>query len=182
MKIFNTIAEYLDSLEIAYDSDVGDLFVFKIEDYFGDRAFEMSPYRHNFFEISYGQGHDVDVQVGDVSFNPSDKMLSFSTPFNISSWRINSFREDSLGYMLLFKPEILNKTYHRVDLYRNFQFFNINTSPALALSEEESNRSSTSKFTPVGNRQANVQMAYESSTSICCPTVVHQSVLRVISC
>ena len=138
MKIFNTIAEYLDSLEIAYDSDVGDLFVFKIEDYFGDRAFEMSPYRHNFFEISYGQGHDVDVQVGDVSFNPSDKMLSFSTPFNISSWRINSFREDSLGYMLLFKPEILNKTYHRVDLYRNFQFFNINTSPALALSEEES--------------------------------------------
>ncbi|WKN41498.1 helix-turn-helix domain-containing protein [Tunicatimonas pelagia] len=138
MKIFDTISEYLDVLEIEHGSEAGDLFVFKIEDYFGDRSFEVGPYRHNFFEISYGQGHDVDVQVGDASFNPSDKMLSFSTPFNISSWRINSFQDNSLGYMLLFKPEILNKTYHRIDLYRNFQFFNINTSPALALADEES--------------------------------------------
>ena len=138
MRYFKSIPEYLDAIGMKDFPEVRDICIFNIEDYFGSEPLEVPPYRHDFFEITYGQGHDVDVKVGDKSFNAVGRLLSFSTPHTVSSWKINAFKEDSLGYMILFKPSILNNTYHTIDLYKKFQFFNLNSAPAISLTHDES--------------------------------------------
>jgi len=135
---FHTIADYLAEIGIEDQFNTEELFIYRIEDYFGNQQVEMKPYRHDFFEITYGYGHDVDIRVGDKSFNPTDGLLSFTTPHNISSWKINGFKDDSIGFMILFKPSFLNHTYHTIDLYRKFHFFNINSTPAISAPKQES--------------------------------------------
>ncbi|MFV1885084.1 MAG: helix-turn-helix domain-containing protein [Balneola sp.] len=138
MKQFNSIQDYISAIGINDHTNVDEIFIYRIEDYLGNEQIEMKPYRHDFFEITYGYGHDVEISVGDKSFNPTDGLLSFTTPHNISSWKIKGFRDDSLGIMILFKPSFLNNTYHTIDLYRKFQFFNINSTPAISAPKEES--------------------------------------------
>ena len=138
LKIYQSIQDYLNDIGIEHCFEVNNFFIFKIEDYFGDSEFEMGPYKHNFFEITYGSGHDVDIKIGNFSFKPIDNSLSFSTPYHISTWKVNSFKEDSLGYMILFKPDLINFAYNKIDLYRNFPFFNLHTSPAISLTSDQS--------------------------------------------
>lgn len=138
MQHFKSIPTYLSAIGIKGFEAIEELFIFKIEDYFGREPLEIRPYRHDFFEITYGHGHDVEVNIGDSTFNPVNRLLSFSTPYNISSWKVNAFEEDSLGYMILFKPSIINNTYHTIDLYKQFQFFNLTSAPAISLTEDES--------------------------------------------
>jgi len=137
VNIFHTISDYLKAIGISRPLVVDDFFIYQIEDHFQNEPFEMQPYKHDFFEISYGHGHDVDILIGDEYFNPIERSLSFTSPHNLSSWRVNGLMEDSLGYMILFKPSIFDRHYHKIDLYQQFQFFTISTSPALSLTERE---------------------------------------------
>lgn len=138
MKIYQSIKDYLKDIGVEHRSMANNFFILKIEDHFGDSEFEIGPYKHNFFEITYGSGHDVDIKIGNFSFKPLDNSLSFSTPYHVSTWKVNSFKEGSLGYMILFKPDLIHFSYSKIDLYRNFSFFNLHTSPAISLTPEQS--------------------------------------------
>ncbi|MBV6647486.1 MAG: helix-turn-helix transcriptional regulator [Cyclobacteriaceae bacterium] len=115
-----------------------DLFyIYKIEDHLGTEPFEIGPYKHSFFELTYGSGHDVDCKIGASSFKPLKDSLSFATPYQISSWKINSFAEDSLGYMVLFKPEVMGLVLDKHDLYKSYPFFNLHTTPMITLNHPQ---------------------------------------------
>ncbi|MEL7119752.1 MAG: AraC family transcriptional regulator [Bacteroidota bacterium] len=137
MKQFNSINEFLDALGINSFTTFEGFYIFKIEDYFGKHAFQIGPYKHRFFEISFGYGHDVDVQLGSTTFNSLHHVLSFTTPFQTTSWKVNSFQDDSLGFMILFKPEILPYSISQFDLYKRYSFLNHYTSPVLFLKQKQ---------------------------------------------
>ncbi len=137
MKAFHSISNFLNTIGIKAFQQYENFFIFKIEDYFGEEKFKIEPYKHDFFELTFGSGHDVDIKIGNSSFKGIENCLSFTTPYQISSWNINSFQKNSLGYMILFKPEIFDASQRKFDLYRQFSFFNIYSSPLLMLSLEQ---------------------------------------------
>ncbi len=110
-----------------------DFYIYRIEDHFGQEQFQIGPYKHSFFELTYGSGHDVDCKIGASSFKPLKDSLSFATPYQMSSWKVNSFTEDAVGYMILFKPQLLHNLVHKVDLYKKYPFFNLHTTPMITL-------------------------------------------------
>ncbi|MEM8907204.1 MAG: helix-turn-helix transcriptional regulator [Bacteroidota bacterium] len=137
MKTYQELSELLSALRINAPLRDRDFFIFKIEDHFGDQAIKVAPYRHHFYELSFGFGHDVDCKVGTVQFKALDAVLSFNAPFQLSSWKINSFREDSLGYMLFFKAQLFESAFSSIKLSRKFPFLNRHTTPMIVLSEEQ---------------------------------------------
>ena len=137
MRIFQSINEYLAELEIETFSSDNEFFIFKIEDYFTRREFELKPYQQIFFELTFGSGHDVDCHIGNTRFNSIENTLSFTMPFQTVSWKLNALQEDSIGYTVLFTPKILNPLYHRFDVYKEYSFFNLFTSPQCKLTSEQ---------------------------------------------
>ncbi|MEM7549288.1 MAG: helix-turn-helix domain-containing protein [Bacteroidota bacterium] len=137
MKIYDNISDLL--LDIGIDESIKtDLFfIYRIEDHLGTEQFEIGPYKHSFFELTYGSGHDVDCKIGASSFKPLKDSLSFATPYQISSWKVNSFEEDSLGYMILFRPEVLRLTLNKHELYQSYPFFNLHTTPMITLNRPQ---------------------------------------------
>ena len=137
MIIFKTIPEYLQALNVPYEGDVGDFFVFRIEDYEELMPKKMEAYKKDFFQITYGKGHNIEIKINESAYNPIERMLSFSTPFHMKSWKLNKLYKDSLSYMILFKPEVIGNLYIALDLYKNFRFFNFNSKPTILLSDQE---------------------------------------------
>lgn len=137
LKTYDQIADLL--LDIGISEPVKtDLFsIHKIEDHLGQEGFKIGPYKHSFFELTYGSGHDVDCKIGASAFKPLKDALSFATPYQISSWQINSFAEDSLGYMILFRPEVLGLSMDKHALYKRYPFFNLHTTPMVRLSKPQ---------------------------------------------
>lgn len=94
----------------------------------------MPAYRHSFFELSFGSGHDVDINIGTSKFKAIENVLSFTTPYQITSWKVNSFEDNSIGYMILFNPRFIKSEYSKIDLYNTFTFLNLYSSPMYSLS------------------------------------------------
>ena len=123
MKVFHSINSFLETLGIECLRQYENFFIYRIEDYFGKEKLEIGPFKYDFFELTFGSGQDVDISIGNASFNSIENTLSFTTPYQISSWKVNSFQKDSIGYMILFKPELFNLHYtNRFDFYRQFSF------------------------------------------------------------
>lgn len=137
MQIFKNIAAYLDALHIPHDG-VEDLFVFRIEDYTDCMPKEMEAFRKDFFQVTFGMGHHMDIKVGAASYTPIQSMLSFATPYHVKSWKVNAIQPNAVSYMVLFQPSALQPSYRGIDLFKNYQFFNLNSKPAISLSEAES--------------------------------------------
>ena len=133
MIIYREIAGLLHDTGVHEPVKNENFFIYRIEDYFGHEPVSMGPYKHSFFEVAYGSGHDVDCRIGASAFKPIKDSLSFATPFQVSSWKVNSFSEDALGYMIFFKPQFLNSSFDNVDLYQKYPFFNLQTSPVMWL-------------------------------------------------
>ncbi|WP_299364044.1 AraC family transcriptional regulator [Winogradskyella sp.] len=137
MKFYTQIQDLLSDWNIDTPLLHPDIFIFKIEDYFGEQSMSFGPYRHNFFELTFGIGHDVDIKIGTSVFKPMDASLSFTSPYQISSWRVNKFKSDSLGYMILFNPQLFGSTVNKITLYNHYSYLNLHTSPNLFLNETQ---------------------------------------------
>ncbi|MEO1022884.1 MAG: helix-turn-helix domain-containing protein [Bacteroidota bacterium] len=107
--------------------------ILKIEDHFSGEPLIVEPYKHHFFELSFGTGHDVDCKIGSSFFKAINNTLSFASPYQISSWRINRFHTNSLGYMIFFKPELIYPLRSRRNIYREYPFYSLHTSPFIHL-------------------------------------------------
>lgn len=137
MKTYSTISEFLDALNVNHGREVDDFFIFRIEDYFHRMPMEMDAYKKDFFQITYGEGHNMDIRINSSSYNPVERMLSFSTPYHVKSWKVKDVHKDSLSYMVLFKPAALDPLFHGLDVFKNYRFFNLNSVPAIKFSEED---------------------------------------------
>ena len=137
MKIYHKISDLLLDIGISESMKTDLFFIYRIEDHLGTEKFEIGPYKHSFFELTYGSGHDVDCKIGASSFKPLKDSLSFATPYQISSWKVHSFEEDSLGYMIFFRPEVIGLTLDKHDLYQSYPFFNLHTTPMITLNRPQ---------------------------------------------
>lgn len=135
LKIHNDISHLLRNIGISDPLRNENFFICKIEDHFGDEALSIGPYKNNFFEIIFGRGHDVDCKIGTSAFKPLKDSISFASPYQMSSWKVNSFSEDALGYMLFFKPQLLSGALDKLDLYKKYPFFNLNMGPVIFLNQ-----------------------------------------------
>lgn len=104
MKTFQSINDFLNEIGIKTNRQNNNFYIFRIEDHFGESGFEMPPYNHSFFELTFGIGHDVGINIGTAKFNTTSNVLSFTSPYQITSWKVNSFADNSIGFMLLFNP------------------------------------------------------------------------------
>ena len=137
MTIYNEIQHLVNDIGISQSVKNNDFFIYKIEDHFGHEQFSIGPYKHSFFELTYGSGYNVDCQIGASNFKPLKDSLSFATPYQLTSWKVNSFTEDALGYMILFKPQLLCSLTDKYDLFKKFPFFNLHTSPMITLNTDQ---------------------------------------------
>jgi len=137
LKLYHQIQELLTDWNIGKTLHDPNLFIYKIEDYFGNEPLSIEPYRQDFFELTFGTGHDVDCRVGTSTFKPIYDSISFTSPYQISSWRVNTFNPDSLGYMIFFKPQLLGSTLDKIDFYKQYSYFNLHTSPVLFLDQTQ---------------------------------------------
>ncbi|PRX54603.1 helix-turn-helix domain-containing protein [Flagellimonas meridianipacifica] len=137
MKTFQSINDFLKEIGIKSTGQNNDFYIFRIEDHFGESGFEMPPYNHSFFELTFGIGHDVDINIGTSKFNTTNNVLSFTSPYQITSWKVNSFAENSIGFMILFNPAFVQSEISKIALYDTFSFLNLYASPIYALSEHQ---------------------------------------------
>ena len=139
MQTFKSINNFLDAIGIKSFQEHQNFFIFRIEEYFGREKFEIGPYKYDFFELTFGSGHDVDINIGSSAFKSIENTFSFTTPYQTSSWKVNSFQKNSIGYMIFFRPEFIDLSYNKFDLFKQFSFFNFYSSPLLLLSTEQKN-------------------------------------------
>lgn len=137
MKVYKSIAAFLEVMNIPLKNKVTDIFIFKMEDYLNFMPTEMEAYRKDCFQVTFGLGHNVAINVDSSKYVPIEKMISFSTPYHIKSFKVKSLHKNALSYMILFTPSALSTSYSNLDLFRKYQFFNLNSKPAISLSEKE---------------------------------------------
>ncbi|MEM7484324.1 MAG: helix-turn-helix transcriptional regulator [Bacteroidota bacterium] len=137
MTIYKEIQELLTAMDIPERADNPNFFIYRIEDHFGDKPISFGPYKHKFFELTFGSGHDVDIKIGNTDFKPIDDVISFASPFQISSWSVNAFKKDSIGYMMFFKYELLGEHLNKIEFHRRYPFFNLHSTPVFFLSPEQ---------------------------------------------
>ncbi|UOY06504.1 helix-turn-helix domain-containing protein [Muricauda sp. SCSIO 64092] len=137
MKIYHNIRDLLLDWGIHSKPNNGNIHIFRIEDYFEDKPLAFGPYQQDFFELTFGIGHDADITIGASRFNSIQASISFTPPYQITSWTLYRFHKDSLGYMILFRPQLLGATLDKIDFYKTYPFLNLHTAPMLFLDDEQ---------------------------------------------
>ncbi len=109
-------------------------YVTKFENHKFDKS-KSSIYTHDYFEIAFSFGYDVDVSVDAQSKNALSHSLIFMSPGQMIKWEGNNkWTGQSMGYILLFKPDFLPFTNGAFQLYKDFPFLNRNTLHSYRLS------------------------------------------------
>lgn len=139
MKLYPNILDLLLDWGITPKLNNENIFIFRIENHFENKPLSFGPYQQDFFELTFGIGHDADIKIGVSQFKPIKASISFTSPYQITSWSINRFQEDSLGYMILFKPQIMGGSLNKIDFYKRYPFLNLHTSPMLFLNDGQQN-------------------------------------------
>lgn len=139
----NNIKEYQDINE--YLSEIGvpslkneDFYIVKFNPL---HAFEAPPitYRHNYFEISFAIGYDARIVVGEEEINHLEFNLSFASPKQIITWDLKEIHENSISYMVLFKPSFLPFIKNTYNIFQSFPYLKQYTSPGYQLTKQQQN-------------------------------------------
>lgn len=112
-----------------------DFYIVKFEDH--DFTNFSHSYHHDFYEISISIGYDAFVSIGHNRSNVIDFNLAFLSPGQISRWETNRKTTDTLGLMILFKPEFLTTPEGVFSFFERFPFFNHHTMPCYRLTDEQ---------------------------------------------
>lgn len=115
-----------------------DFYIFKLDDV-ADIEIDMGSHSHNFFEISFSTGYDLDIYIGHQKKNVLEGTLWFLSPNQLINWDIHSICDNNISYTILFKPELLPFTKGSYTLYNQFPFFNRNTKATYHLTSEQKN-------------------------------------------
>lgn len=111
-------------------------YITKFENHKFDKN-KSTIYTHDYFEIAFSFGYDVDVSVGEQTNNALSHNLIFISPGQPVKWDgKNKMKGKAMGYILLFKPEFLLFSDGAFQLYKEFSFLNRNTLPSYHISEE----------------------------------------------
>ncbi|CAM1343395.1 helix-turn-helix domain-containing protein [Tenacibaculum amylolyticum] len=139
----NNVKEYQDIKE--YLSEIG-VPTLKNEEFYivkfnPEHAFEAPPitYKHNYFEISFAIGYDARIVVGEEEINHLECNLSFASPHQIITWDLKEIHENSISYMVLFKPSFLSFIKNTYNIFQSFPYLKQYTSPGYQLTEEQQN-------------------------------------------
>ncbi len=133
IKEYSDINEYLSTIGIPLLKNEA-FYIVKFET---DSVSENPPiaYKHNYFEISFAIGYDASIIVGSDEINHFN--LSFVSPQQIVTWDLKEIHENSVCYMILFKPSFLPFLEDTYNIYQSFPYFKHYTSPGYKLSKRQ---------------------------------------------
>ncbi|UTW62451.1 AraC family transcriptional regulator [bacterium SCSIO 12741] len=121
-----------------------EFYIVKFEDYvqFTAENNDDTPFTHDYFEISMGEGHNVTVTINSNSQSFGERNLMFISPRQVVSWKhdypqgATPPEYETTSYMILFKPEFLAFASDLFDVYKKFPFFNHNSKLAYTVPQE----------------------------------------------
>lgn len=128
--------DYLLQVSGLPPAKIQEFYIFNLDDV-KDIHIDMGSFTHNYFEISFSSGYDMDVSIGHKNQNVLNDKLWFLSPNQLFNWKANSFTYDAVSYTILFKPELLPFTKGAYTLYNQFPFFNRNTQSIFQLNPEQ---------------------------------------------
>jgi AraC-like DNA-binding protein len=140
INVYNNVNDFLKLINLPL-SNREDFYIVRFEDYLDlIRELGTTPYSLNYFEISLCIGYDVKIAINNHIVTAKENNLVFVAPHQIVDWQpsdVNQFpSENSISFMLIFKPEFLPFIKDAYDVYKQFPYFNFNSLPIFHLSEE----------------------------------------------
>lgn len=137
VKYFEDINTFLETIGIPLMTHQ-DFYIVKFEDHNYNVNSPKVAYKHDYFEISFTIGYNALVSIEDKTRNTLDYNLSFTSPGQTVRWEMKEdVPEDSLSFMILFKPEFLPFINHVFNLFETFPFFNNFTRSSYQLNQEQ---------------------------------------------
>jgi AraC-like DNA-binding protein len=114
-----------------------EFYIVKFEDYyqFTPENNDSTPYFHDYFEISLGEGHQVTLSLNDNAHDFGERNLAFISPRQKVSWTNHGEQNinQTQSYLVLFKPYFLPFATDVFDVYKKFPFFNHNSKLAYSV-------------------------------------------------
>ncbi len=136
VKYYKNINDFLKEIGLPLLKNK-EIYIAKFEDHNFNTVEESTTYTHDYFEISLSVGYDAQVSINNKTTNALDFNLSFVSPGQIVTWRLNEIKEESTSYIILFKPEFLPFASSVFNIYENFSYFNNNTLSSFQLSKTQ---------------------------------------------
>lgn len=114
-----------------------DFYIFNLDDV-KDASVDLGSHSHNYFEISFNIGTDIEMFVGHKTENVSNDKIWFLTPNQLLNWENNNDALQEHHYFaILFKAELLPFTKGAYTMYKEFPFFNRNSQVIFQLNIEQ---------------------------------------------
>lgn len=135
MKIYNTIQELLDDLNVTKDSISSDFHIYKYNELSHVENEIFEPHRKRFFSINFHVKNVTARRIGYTYFSNLDESINFNSPMQIFSIE----GEKSVGregFGVFFTSDFFKPSMHRFDVIQKFPFFKLNALPYYRLSEK----------------------------------------------
>lgn len=137
MKIYENIEELLVDFGLTPKVPNPLIHVLRIENEFPNQPMDFEPFKCNFFEFTFSDGHDIDVKTGLTAFNPKEGAVNVTSTFQVSSWQFRQYQEGSEGFMIYFKPALFRHFGGKQAFYKRYPFYQLHTSPLILLNSEQ---------------------------------------------
>ena len=135
IKHYDNINELLEEIEIPLMTNQW-FYLAKFDETSSEHS--TLSYSHDYFEVAFSIGYDAQVSINDKTSNVLDFNLSFISPGQVVTWNeLNDAHPQSIGFMLLFKPEFLPFASSVFNIYENFPYFNNNTLSSFQLNSKQ---------------------------------------------
>lgn len=111
--------------------------ILKFRDHQNEMLHKAFLHSENYFELTFARNHQTQIDVDYQKVDDYHSSLFFLSPGQTIKVEASEFKEDSLGYMVLFNVDFLNFTSSEFSLIQEFPFFNMHLSPNYPLSPEQ---------------------------------------------
>ena len=135
MKVYDTIDDLFDDLNISRPSVSADFNIYKYSELKDVNKSVFEPHRKKFFSINFHIKNVTSRRIGYTYFEKLDQSINFNSPMQLFS--IDG--EKSIGregFGVFFTAEFFTPAKHRFDIIREFPFFKLNTLPYYKLDIE----------------------------------------------
>ncbi|MDO3694868.1 helix-turn-helix domain-containing protein [Wenyingzhuangia sp. chi5] len=134
MKVFNSIKELLDEINLTRKMVSPYFYIFRYDELDYEKRIENFPHYKRFFEISFYEENENKTQIGHTVLKDLNNAITFTSP--MQSLSINRIKRP-VGYVMFFNAKFFTPERHQYNIQQDFPFFKLNTTPVYKISQEE---------------------------------------------